>query len=1025
MKPNNLLITNIGPFVGKHSIDFTKLDNIYIITGKTGSGKTTILDCITYALYGKLPGARNGADKRYIRSDYCDKQDISSIVFDFSLNGKEYRVERTLPYNKINKKGAVAEETESALLYSLEKNKERDLFSDNEGLQLLESQKSKVDEKIENLLLLSIDEFTRIVLLPQGEFAAFLKQNSKERKGLLIKLFPIELFTKITEKIKDDKSKIAVSLQEVQIRIDELKKLFNPDSSQEEKLELIKEQKKAQKDIDSIQKKITNLLIEKEKLFEQEKKGRDFKLIEKELYLLQAQNNSIQELSEKLEHANEAEKIEPFANLFMQYSEEYEKGTKNLLECNENIQTLDLEQKTLLLKEDEHTKSITRLSLLEVLLHDLERALVLQKSVHENEENLIMHSQKVQECEQELTSIQDKSKDYYEIIENENVLQSTYNELELTQKKLSHELLLCEDAMLSFNEEHKGKAFENAKRILDTFIKESEKQKIAHIASSLLEHLEDGKACPVCGSLDHPNPTTQQAEILDISEKIRLQEQVVQQTEIILQNHKNERHKLSGSIEESSKLILGETPEYKEFTSCDTAKEHFEHIKKRIKETQNEIQESENNIKKLQEAKDAITVSQKIVETLQEKKHALQLQVTSIEAKSNENKKELTAILNKTEVENSLIQSRIMQLQTEKSELQKATQNFEKRKKENETNSRILKEKSLYLQETIKTAEKNKERVFLDLVDHIQSSKLFFNQTKTLTYENIVPLLEIIQKNLMDKNEKQLAKERVDTHNTETIRLTTLYNQLKEDVADGIEDIQKALESVQEAIDEHTKNQKESQNLLTQTQQRLSQLETLLSEYEITEKRRKDIEVDYDAYTKLHNIISGNNPKKVPLDSWILGMYLQEITIYANSRLKKMSNGRYELHLKQHAEGGNAYKGLDLEIYDDYTGKSRPSATLSGGETFLASISLALAISDMVQAQNGGVQLDSMFIDEGFGSLDPESLEKALGILDEIRETRSIALISHVETLQSRITSQIRVKKYSSGGSSIQIHNGL
>ncbi len=163
-------------------------------------------------------------------------------------------------------------------------------------------------------------------------------------------------------------------------------------------------------------------------------------------------------------------------------------------------------------------------------------------------------------------------------------------------------------------------------------------------------------------------------------------------------------------------------------------------------------------------------------------------------------------------------------------------------------------------------------------------------------------------------------------------------------------------------------------------------------------------------------LLSSQNPKKIPLDAWVLGLYLEEITQFASSRLNRISDGRYTLLLKTEDDGGkDKIKGLDLEIFDSFTGKKRPCATLSGGETFMASISLALALTDVVQSKAGGVSLDSLFIDEGFGSLDDASLEKALSILDEIREKRMVGLISHVGDLKSRISSQILVTKGQNG----------
>ena len=182
------------------------------------------------------------------------------------------------------------------------------------------------------------------------------------------------------------------------------------------------------------------------------------------------------------------------------------------------------------------------------------------------------------------------------------------------------------------------------------------------------------------------------------------------------------------------------------------------------------------------------------------------------------------------------------------------------------------------------------------------------------------------------------------------------------------------------------------------------------------EKQRIEINNKLKDYTKLYNVISGTkNNKKIDITSWILEMYLQEIIEFANIRLNKISDERYILKVNTEKESNRGAKGLDIDIYDSFTGKSRPCNTLSGGETFMASISLALAISDTIQSRKSGITIDSLFIDEGFGSLDENSLEQAISILDEIRDSRKIGIISHVGDLKSRITSNIEIIKTQHG----------
>jgi exonuclease SbcC len=194
-----------------------------------------------------------------------------------------------------------------------------------------------------------------------------------------------------------------------------------------------------------------------------------------------------------------------------------------------------------------------------------------------------------------------------------------------------------------------------------------------------------------------------------------------------------------------------------------------------------------------------------------------------------------------------------------------------------------------------------------------------------------------------------------------------------------------------------------------------SRLDSLKAQHDGLEAERAERAARAGALGALAGDLTGANPSRVSFDAWILGMYLEEITKFANERLWRMSEGRYRIKLNDSYRKGNNLSGLDLEILDSYTGKSRPSGTLSGGETFMTSISLALGLADSIQSRTGGIQLDAVFIDEGFGSLDEASLERALSILDEIRGQRMVGIISHVPELKNRIPNRIEVVKQSAG----------
>ncbi len=226
--------------------------------------------------------------------------------------------------------------------------------------------------------------------------------------------------------------------------------------------------------------------------------------------------------------------------------------------------------------------------------------------------------------------------------------------------------------------------------------------------------------------------------------------------------------------------------------------------------------------------------------------------------------------------------------------------------------------------------------------------------------------------------------------------------------------IEDALSQLQKLIDEEHER-------TSQANARLAQIDEIAKQRENLIKELKEKSQNAETISLLSKNINGDNKFRLKFDIWVLSAFLREITNFANTRLEKMSNGRFILKVSEEIRGNNL-SGLDLEIFDIYTGLKRPTASLSGGETFTVSISLALGLADSIQSRNGGIKLDSMFIDEGFGTLDDATLENCISILDEIRGERMVGIISHVSELQTRIPNKIYVKK-TKEGSHIEYQN--
>ncbi|MBQ1984553.1 MAG: hypothetical protein II232_08000, partial [Spirochaetaceae bacterium] len=333
--------------------------------------------------------------------------------------------------------------------------------------------------------------------------------------------------------------------------------------------------------------------------------------------------------------------------------------------------------------------------------------------------------------------------------------------------------------------------------------------------------------------------------------------------------------------------------------------------------------------------------------------------------------------------------------------------NFYEEQKQNTINLSTQKEKEAILNSNLIKCKKEFENENLILNEKI--SKTNFSDIEEIK----INYLEEEQIIYFEKETEQWTKEKE--------KLETLINEKQNSVSTSKETLTEKFKKYEQTKNELKQKISDLTNYNSRITEKISELNKSKENFDKNEKQRKEISEKLSNYEKLHKVLSGDNPKKIDITSWILEMYLQEIIEFANKRLNKISDGRYVMIVNTEKESNRGAKGLDIDIYDAYTGKSRPCNTLSGGETFMASISLALAISDTVQSRKGGIQLDSLFIDEGFGSLDENSLEQAISILDEIRDSRKIGIISHVGDLKSRIKSSIEIEKTQSGSKIILI----
>lgn len=1033
MKPLKLKLNNIGPFCGEHNLDFTELGEMYLICGKMGSGKTTIFDAITYALYGKLPGSRNLIGAKALFSDFASPEDLCQVDFTFEVKGKKYRILRNPPKNQEKK----TSQEGKVVLYEVGK----------DGENLLTNQKSEVDKYINQLIGLTDDEFSRIVLLPQGEFAAFLKQKSSEKQKTLAKLFPSEYYSKIIEEVKKINEDISTEKKILQSQLSNITENFNPQTYEDDikneksELEILKSKKE---EIEKEISKIEKTLIEKNQEIAKIKKTLSNKAELDELLL---QENIIKEKSEKIKNGEKAEKIVPLLNsknqsesqfnqliLELEETEKSLKDAKKLLdiakcekeEAPELSKKLEKEKITL-----EKLKSASeKFSVLKKSKNQVKKLLAEKEQLENQKKDLTSKEEKIKG---EIKNLEENTKNHLALVEEKNLLKTTVEKFsELQKLYFEKEEYFEKSGNLEKEILETEKLLKSNVDVLAEYKNQLEENKNQNLAFILGEKLEENQPCPVCGSLHHPNLVKSTVDFKPLEEKIQIQEKNVASQKKILEDEKNlfgQNKALLDSVTKNAKEKLPEllsvleknsflktknpTVDFSSKTALEKMLLNTESLKI-FEDTQNALDSELENLNKMiqdkelaeKTLKDVESQLERILENLPTVKTSLEVEktkITSIE-------EELSQIDFAEKVDFNLVEEDFFETEFEKTgnlieELEEKIQKLENNFNNAKSNFEKLSSSKEVLDSQKENRQKEKEIAKKDFEKALSDSD-FASETEILSW--------ILEENVLVSLKKSVEDWQLKINGIKTL-LSEEKDYEKEDLEATENQVEKLISEKAIIVDEKSfvEEKLESQNLKVAT------LEKTKINYDNNLAKQQGIFEKAEIYEKLYKALSGDNPKKTPFDAWYLGIFLEEITYYASLRLKKMTSNRYTMRLGE-GSSNRGLKGLDIEIVDSYTKKARSVDTLSGGETFLASLSLALALTDTVQNKKGGIQLDSLFIDEGFGSLDETALESALQTLDEVRENRSVGIISHVSELKQRDFNRIEVEK-SNFGSEIKV----
>lgn len=1033
MRPIKLTISAFGPYASKQVIDFEELKgrNIFVISGKTGAGKTTIFDAISYALYGEASGESRETDS--LRSHFADDNTETYVELEFELRGEKYTVNRVPKQKKKKARGEGYTEKSADATLTLPDGK-------------VITKVKNVTDKIIEILGITREQFKQIVMLAQGEFKKLLLADSVEREGIFRKIFNTYDFEKIQAELKDkaanlsknrtkSKHEMEINLKNIKgehdivideyvdfpLVIEKLKDLLERDNNiyktlNEEGKEVdnnlqVKNQEKAiietnnnlLKEKEIITKALEELLSKedeyknKSKTIIDGKNAKEVKYIEDKLiettkkltkreedYNLSLKN--IDSLKLKQEEANKLLQIEESKECDR---EKLSVEINNLNKLEEKIIELDsLNNKVMHLKQSAENSKLQ-------IINNKKETEELKKSKEEKELQLkdiaTLETKKV-ELESDIKA---KNKTLDEVRELFKVIRSFQNTyIEHNNKAKEYK---------EFEVEYK-KVKENYEKMDDLYQKEQ--------AGILASKLQENEPCPVCGSTNHPNKATIKENL-----KIPTKEELKVAKENLDKLEKENLEKINNltTLNSNKTTYLEQVNNHLSMLSAtlNIDKTFNSETAKVVKNLGTELKSVIDKLKdELLKVIDKISLKEKIEKelnlittTINEREHSLikleeceknyTTELTQNITKIDEYKKEIPENITDLKTLNNLIEVKTKELNISKEKLAKL-------RLENENLAKKLEGEN----STSKEINKSIEELKLE----IANNKANFNEAiKEQGFDNIQTYEDAkLQISMVESLEKE-----VENYNSE-LKLTKakqedIINKTKDIVFMDITTIDEEIRSIQN-------NKKELESKLRELHAIIVGNKTILKNVENLNIEFKEIEEEYKVLGELADLANGKKAPYISFERYILASYFEDIIEAANIRLEKITGDRFSLIRKTSKSKGAGQKGLELEIYDNYTDSSRDVSSLSGGESFKASLSLALGLSDIVQSNAGGVSLDTMFVDEGFGTLDPQSLDNAIDSLLELqRGGRLVGIISHVEELKERIDAKLEVTSTSKG----------
>ncbi|MDM5250346.1 SMC family ATPase [Lysinibacillus sp. G4S2] len=1019
MKPLKLTITAFGPYKNTEVIDFQQLGDhrLFAISGKTGAGKTTIFDAICYALYGSGSG-EDRQDTAMLRSGFADDDVYTAVELIFEMHGKVYQILRQPGHVKAKNKSITGKKIELA-----------EMKEDKLDFSIVEKQQTlEVDKKLQEIIGLTKDQFSQIVMLPQGEFRKLLTSDSTNKEVILRKIFKTDRFGAMTKRL-DAKRKEAESdlLRAKQLKehllgqiagalpqrssslftcinnntenMHQLKKALEEEQTyytdciqveQQRYKEAYAHHQKEQEyysmaktlneqfDEQTNRQNRLQALLQEQNIYSA--KEREIALAEQaeRLIILEQQCIDLRAEQNRKEQSNQQAIIEQ-QNAEAQLKVAQEKFNAEEAKEPERQQVLqqELQLQALLPKFEAYENNLQQMQIAEQYVETAKRAVEDNRTIVEKE-----HKQ-FQQLTTTIEQFEKQMEPYEGYLEQLPKLKEQVSLLAQVEK-YTRAVETAEHDVFTTNVH-----YQESKQALQKL----EQQWIASQASILAQQLKDGEPCPVCGSTTHLETHREQLEVIELAQVEVLRVKAAADERKFLEKE---------ALFNSTKQLLQEALEQLKTNEID-------------QENQAQLAASLHNVE--QQITLLKVVSTQLVDVrIQQKDYRVQMErlqekQIKLEQYLAEKTKEFTKQQAVVEEQQKNIPENLKTLQA----LKQAIADLSSQKVALQTawhasqqNLQSAKEAANNTRMAVEITKQAYEELKLKMDEKREQFSVSMKEAGFDSYEEFAAAKRsVMQIEVLRKACSDYALQ----INTLQVQITEGAKHLKGQEKQDLTLMEEKLEMLRVTYEEAFK-------VLQQIEGFAKACTDFIEKVEETEQEIRSLEKEAGRVKELYAMLNGQNAKKLSFERYIQINYLDKITEAANVRLHHLSNGQFELRRSDRLEKHAKQSGLGLDVYDAYTDQLRDVKTLSGGEKFNASLSLALGMADVIQSFQGNVRIETMFIDEGFGSLDEEALNKAIDTLIDLQDSgRMIGVISHVAELKATMPAVLHVEKTMNGHS--------